>query len=122
QLYHPVLIMLAAGIGLVAVRVLAGRGAALGAVVMFLALRGTLTLIISFGLGRSLFHFPLYLPEALLVEAAALWVPRARPLRLAAVSGVLIGTVGLAAEWTWSHAWMPLPWHLSLLPEAAPFG
>ncbi len=122
QLYHPVLIMLAAGIGLVAVRVIGGRGAALGAALMFLALRGTLTLVISVGLGRSLFHFPLYLPEAILVEAAALRVARERLLRFALVSGALIGTVGLAAEWAWSHAWMPLPWHASLLPQAAVLG
>jgi len=122
QLYHPVLIMLAAGIGLVAVRVVGGRGAAVGAALVFLALRGTLTLIISVGLGRSVLHFPLYLPEAILVEVAALLISRERLLRFALVSGSLIGTVGLAAEWAWSHAWMPLPWHASLLPQAAVFG
>ena len=122
QLFHPVLIMLAAGIGLVAIRIVAGRGAAIGSALVFLVLRGTLTLVISVGLGRSLFHFPLYVPEALLVELVALRVARERPMRLALVSGALIGTVGLAAEWCWSHVWMPLPWHASLLPQAAVFG
>jgi len=122
QLYHPVLIMLAAGIGLVAVRMRAGRGSALGAAVFFLVIRSTLTLIISVGLGRSLLHFPLYLPEALLVEVVALRTGVERPLRFALASGALIGTVGLAAEWGWSHAWAVLPWHWSLLPEAAPLG
>ena len=122
QLYHPVLIMLAAGIGLVAVRLLAGRGSAIGSVLVFFAIRGTLTLLISVGLGRSLLHFPLYIPEALLVELVALRVSVARPMRFALTSGALIGTVGLAAEWWWSHAFMPLPWHASLLPEGAVFG
>jgi hypothetical protein len=122
MLFQPILIMLAAGIGLVAVRIRGGRGSALGAAVGFLAIRGLLTLVISFGLGRSLLHFPLYLVEALLVEAVALRIPRERPLRLALVSGALIGTVGLAAEWGWSHVFMPLPWHASLLPEAAVLG
>jgi len=122
QLYQPVLIMLAAGIGLVAVRVIGGRGAAVGAALVFLVLRGMLTLIISVGLGRSLLHFPLYVPEAILVEAAALLIARERLFRLAVVSGALIGTVGLALEWAWSHAWMPLPWHASLLPGAAILG
>jgi hypothetical protein len=35
---------------------------------------------------------------------------------------VLIGTVGLAAEWGWSHLWMPLPWPSAMLPEAAILG
>ncbi len=35
---------------------------------------------------------------------------------------MLIGTVGLAAEWAWSHVWMPLPWPAELFPEAAILG
>jgi hypothetical protein len=121
-LYQPVLIMLAAGAGLVAVRLKGGRGAALGAVLGFFALRGALTVVIAGGLGRSLLHFPLYLPEALLVELVALRIPRERPVRLALTAGAAIGTIGLAAEWGWSHLFMPLPWHASLLPEAAVLG
>jgi MFS family permease len=34
------------------------------------------------------------------------------------VAGVLIGTVGVAAEWGWSRIDMPLPWNAALLPEA----
>ncbi len=47
---------------------------------------------------------------------------RARPLTLGATAGVLIGTVGLAAEWGWSHLWMPLPWTTSMLLPAAILG
>jgi len=36
-----------------------------------------------------------------------------------AIAGALIGTVGLAVEWAWTHVWMPIPWNFSLLPEAA---
>src|SRR5947208_8583917 len=61
QLYHPVLIMLAASIALVAVRLRSGRGGALMAALFFLALRGGLTVLIGPGLGRSTLHFPLYL-------------------------------------------------------------
>jgi hypothetical protein len=121
-LYQPVLIMLAAGIGVVAVRVRAGRGGALGAVTFFLVARALLTLIIGPGFGRSLLHFPLYLPEALLVEVAALVVPRARQITLGLVSGALIGTIGLAAEWGWSQVWMPLPWRSNMWPEAGFLG
>src|SRR5439155_26980847 len=121
QLFHPVLIMLAASIALVAVRIRFGRGGALGAVVFFLAIRGTLTLLIGPWLGRTTLHFPLYLVEALVVEAVALRVPRERQLTVGLWAGLGIGTVGLAAEWAWSHVWMPLPWHASLLPAAAIF-
>ena len=33
-----------------------------------------------------------------------------------------IGTVGLAAEWGWSHVFMPLPWPSALFPEGALLG
>ena len=42
----------------------------------------------------------------------------AGPLALGAVSGLLIGTVGFAAEWGWSQFAMPFPWTADLLPEA----
>jgi hypothetical protein len=120
--YQPILIMLAAGVGLVAARIRLGRFGALQAVAAFLAIRGLLTLIIGPVIGGSTLHFPLYIAEAVLVEIAALAVPRDRPVTLGAVSGALIGTIGLAAEWGWSHVWMPLPWPSSLLPEAAILG
>src|SRR4051795_13218860 len=120
--YQPILIMLAAGIGLVTARIRAGRGGALGAVVMFLVIRGGLSLLIAPGLGRSTLHFPLYVVEALLVEGIAFAVSPRRQVTFGAVSGVLIGTVGLAAEWGWSHIWMPLPWTSALWPQAAILG
>src|SRR5919198_942482 len=46
QLYHPVMIVLAASIALVAVRIRGGRGSALGAVLFFVAVRGVLSLVI----------------------------------------------------------------------------
>lgn len=122
QLYHPVLLMLAAGIGLVAVRIRAGRSAALKAALFFLVVRGGLSLLVGPILGRTTLHFPLYVAEAILVEGAALMVPTHRQLSFGLVSGALVGTVGLAAEWGWSRVWMPLPWHASLLPEGAVLG
>ena len=114
--------MIAAGIGLVAARIRIGRFGALQAVASFLFVRGLLTLIIGPGIGATTPHFPLYIAEAILVELAAARIPRDRPLTLGAVSGLLIGTFGLAAEWAWSHVWMPLPWPSALLPEAAILG
>ncbi len=118
-LYHPVLIALAAGIGLVAARVRIGRGGALGATAFFLAVRIGLAVIIAVPLHRVFLHFPLYLAEAVLVELVALRIPRHRNLTLGAVAGGLIGTVGVAAGWAWTQVGMPIPWTTALLPEVA---
>lgn len=120
--FQPMLLMLAAGIGLVAVRIYAGRGAALGAAGFFVVMRGLLALAIGPVLGQSMPHFPLYIVEALVVEAVALRVSTDRPLRFGLIAGVGIGTLGLAAEWLWSHIWMPLPWTAGVFPEAAVLG
>ena len=120
--FGPVLIMFAAAVALVAMRLWLGRGAALGAVAFFLAIRGAITLVIGPVLGESTAHFPLYVAEALCVEAVGLLVPRERPLRFALWSGAAIGTIGLAAEWGWSHAWSPIPWPASMFPEGALLG
>ena len=121
--FQPIMIMVAAGVALVATRMWLGRGAALGAVAFFIAVRGTLALLVGPVLGETTPHLPLYIVEAALVELVALrMAPRARPLAFGAVCGALIGTVGLAAEWGWSHVWMPIPWPSELLPEAAILG
>ena len=121
-IFHPMLIMLAAGVGLVAARVWLGPGRALGAVAFFIAMRGGLALLVHGSLGESLPHFPLYIAEALVVEGVALLVSVKRPLLFGAVCGALIGTVGLAAEWGWSHVWMPIPWPAEILPETIALG
>jgi hypothetical protein len=46
-------------------------------------------------------------------------VSRDRPIRFGIYAGIGIGTLGLAAEWAWSHIWWELPWTSSMLPEAA---
>jgi len=115
MVFGPMLTMLAAGVALVAARVWLGRGAALGAALFFLAMRGLVALLVGPVLGEPTPHFPLYLVEALVVELAALRVRRPLPLALAASAG--IGSVGLAAEWGWTHVWMPLPWPAALAPE-----
>ena len=115
---EPVLIMIAGSIALTTARVRLGRGGALGAVAIFVLVRGVLTLLVGGALGRTMPHFPLYLAEAVLVELVALAVTPSKRLRFGAVCGVAIGTVGLAAEWGWSHIWGYLPWPSALWPEA----
>ncbi len=121
-LFHPALIALAAATALVLARVLGGRGAALGAVAFFLVIRGALTLLVGPGLGETVPHFPLYIAEAVLVEAVALRLGTDRPYRFALAAGGLIGTLGVLAEFGWSHVWMPLPWPAHMLPGAIAVG
>ena len=121
-LYHPVLLMLAASIALVAARVWMGRGGALMAVAGYLVVRGFLTIMVGVVFGQTLPHFPLYVVEAFMVEGAALLITTRRPVTYGAVAGLLIGTFGLAAEWGWSEVWMTMAWPASLLPEAVIFG
>jgi len=122
QVNHPLLIMLAAGIGLVTVRIRAGRGGALGATAFFLVLRVGLSVVIDPVLGRSLMHMPLYVVEAIVVELVAIRWSTRRQLDFGVRCGVAIGTVGLASEWAWSHVFMPLPWGRALWPEGAILG
>jgi hypothetical protein len=121
-LFEPMMIMLAAGVGLVAARLYAGRGAAIGAALFFLLARGALALIIGPVLGETTPHMPLYIVEALVVEAVALRVSSERPLAFGLWSGLGIGTVGLASEWAWSHFWMPIPWPSAAFPEVVLVG
>ena len=118
-LFEPMMVMLASGVALVAARIYAGRGAAIGAALFFLVARGGLALLIGPVLGETTPHLPLYIVEALVVEAVALRISTDRPLAFGLWSGLGIGTLGLAAEWAWSHIWMPIPWPAAAFPEAA---
>jgi hypothetical protein len=121
-LFEPMMVMLASGVALVAARIYAGRGAAIGAALFFLVARGGLALLIGPVLGETTPHLPLYIVEALVVEAVALRISTDRPLAFGLWSGLGIGTFGLAAEWAWSHIWMPIPWPGAVFPEAAVVG
>ena len=117
QLFQPILIALAASIALVAARLWIGPGGALGAVAFFWVVRGGVSLLVGPVFGETTPALPLYAVEGLCVELAALLLARQRPLAFGAVSGVLIGTVGFAGEYAWTHAVYRLPWEEALLPE-----
>jgi hypothetical protein len=116
-LFHPVLLALAAAIALVPARIRLGRGGALKAVAFFIIVRGILSLVVGPGFGHTTLHFPLYIAEALLVELVALRVSTGKSIAFGAWAGALIGSVGVAAEWGWSHVWMTMSWTPSLFPE-----
>ena len=107
---HPLMIAGAAGFALVAARLVGGKGAAIGAAVFFLVLRGVIALIVGPVLDEPLPSLPLYLGSAVLVELLALTSLLRNPLAFGAVAGLLVGTVGTAIEAGWSYLVMPLPW------------
>jgi hypothetical protein len=124
---HPVGIAMAAGIALVTARLVIGPFGALATVGFFILIRGAIFLIVGPMLGHTEPRFPLYLASAIVVELAAVVLLRSgrplgeRPVRFGAICGALIGTVGIAAEWGWTHVWFVHPWTASMLPEAALF-
>ncbi len=118
--YYPVLVMLAAGFVLTAARIALGPWGAFKTTLFYLGVRGFLILIVSTALNHTVVHFATYLIPALCVELAAVIAKPENRAKFALTSGVLLGTVGLAAE----LAWMPLTGWLevtpSLLPKAVP--
>ena len=114
--HQPLLIALAAGCALVAVRLWAGRGAAVLAAAFYLLVRGGVSVLVAGVIGELWAAVPLYFAEALCVEAAALLLAR-RPLALGAVSGVLIGTAGFGAEYAYGQVAFRLPWTPDIAAE-----
>jgi len=116
--FAPFLIAFAAGIALVAARLFIGRGGALATAAFFLVIRGLIALIVGPIFGEHTPTFPLYLGSAIVVELLALAVPLLRrPVVFGAVAGVLIGTVGFATEFGWSHIRSTLTWGSDILVE-----
>src|SRR4051794_5467455 len=121
QVWHPLLLAGSSSVCLVAARLRGGRGGALGAVTFYLVMTFFADFLVGGVIGRSWPSMPLYVVEALCVEAVGLRRgSAARPIRLGMLSGLLIGTVGFAAEYAWSHLAMPLPWHSVLIDEGLP--
>jgi len=120
QVWHPLLLAVAASTTLVAARLWTGRGGALLTVGIYLVERIVLTLLVG-GLGQTMPALPLFLAEALCVELAARALAAERhPLRFGAVAGALCGSVGFAAEYAWTHVASPYPWSPALLAEGVP--
>ena len=116
-LYHPVLVLVAASVGLTAARLVLGRGGAIRAALGFIGIRTIVALFVG-GLGYTAPHFPLYLAPALAVELAAWLLGTERLGRYAISSAAGVFTIGFAGEWGWTHVWARHPWEPSLLPAA----
>ena len=116
-IYEPLIIAITAGLALVAARTALGPWGAVAATLFFLLLRAVLALIIGGAMGHTTPRFPLFLGSALLVELAFWLAGRYGPLVVALLSGLLVGTMGMATEWAWGHLWSTVPWSTSMLPR-----
>lgn len=119
---QPILIAFGAALAFTVLRARRGPGTAFAALAVYLVIRGGIAWAVDQPLGEILGHFPLLIVEAVLVELVAFALGNKNRFRLGAVSGALIGTVGVVAEYAWSHVWMPIPWPSSMLPSALGFG
>ena len=122
QLYLPVLICLAGGFAMVATRLVLGPWWTLGIVAVNFTVEALQLLNYSGDDGLVQTRAGgVYVVSALVVEVVALaWGTRDR-LRFALLSGLGVGTIGLAGEWWWNQdAYQP--WKTSLLPEAVILG
>lgn len=115
---QPMLIAVAASIALVAARYALGPGGALGAAVLAIVLRGLVAVIVGPVLGAPTNWFPLYLGPALVVELLALTALFKRPVLFGLLAGAGIATFGLWIESWWIAAVYPVPWPMSMWPEA----
>lgn len=98
-LYLPVMIALAAGMGLVLARIALGPWGAVKAVIAYTIVRGFVSFVV---VGGALHHttpiFPLYIVSALVVEGAARWLGTDKRLKFALGAGALVGTVGMFGD------------------------
>jgi hypothetical protein len=117
-MFHPLLIAMAGALALIPVRYVFGAGAALLAVLFAAAVNAALTIFVGPLMGEITLHFPLYVAEGVMVELAALALLRRSAPAYVVASGVLIGTLGVLAEWGWTHVWFPLPWPDHLVAPA----
>ncbi|MCD9196748.1 hypothetical protein [Aeromicrobium wangtongii] len=117
MVFAPMMIVAAAGLTLVAARLYIGPGAAIGAAIFFLLMRGIISFIVTDVMGEAHHVFPLYLGSAVLVELLAISRLRNRPLAFGAVAGLLIGTVGLAIEKFWNDRVFQFPWSQDMWVE-----
>ena len=123
QLFHPILVMLAGGFAMVAIRLAIGPWWAIGiSTVSFGLMSGGLLDFGGEGEGPvDTRHGGIYIASALAVELVARLIGTERRLRFAVVSGLAVGTIGLAGEWAWNtRAYQP--WTEALLPEAVIYG
>lgn len=116
-LFAPILVSIAAGLGLLAFRLVHGAWWTLGLVAVNFLIQGSGLIGGDGGDPVETRFVGTFLASALVIELVARFAGTANRTRFAVLSGLGIGTVGLSAEWLWNQdAWQP--WGSAMLPEA----
>ncbi len=121
-LFQPALLAFTGALALVFGRAAVGRGGALAAAAVNIAISIGFVVFVAVIAGQATPHFSTYLPAALCVELAALLIAPRRLGAFAVLSGVLVGTLGTVGEAGWTHVWMPIPWPAHFVPSAIAIG
>ena len=122
QLFHPILLLLAAAFAFVPTRIVLGRGWAVAlALATFLPESiGLMSSTASDGFVPT--RTPgMFIASAIAVELAAALFGTERRLRFAITSGVGVATIGLAGEWWWNRN-ATQPWNGALMRDALVYG
>ncbi|MFC6151605.1 MULTISPECIES: hypothetical protein [Mumia] len=115
---RPMMIAAAAGLALVAARVVLGAFGAILAVLFYLVVRIGTAVFVGPVLGEAYNVFPAYLGTAVVVELLALAAPLyRRRLAYGAIAGLGISTLGLVLEGLWVQAAFILPWTSDMWAE-----
>jgi len=118
-LYLPILIAVAAGLGLVLSRLALGPWGAVKAVFAYLVIRGAIAFLVAVPLNETFPNFPTYLVAALAVEGVAFLVGTQNRLVFSLAAGAAAGTVGVAADLAWLNTLADVPATSASLPKAA---
>jgi hypothetical protein len=110
MVFAPMLVLFGGAMILVLARIWVGRFGALAALLLYIPVRTALVVFAGPITGTLSSTFPLFVVVALMVELAAVIVAPRRPVAFATVAGLLVGTVGLAAEWWWSTVFARYEW------------
>lgn len=117
HIFHPILLSLAAGFAIVAMRLVLGPWWALGITAANFAFEQGGLLEFGEDGAADTRAVGVFFVSAIAVEIVARIFGTRNRTRFAIASGLAIGTVGLAGEWVWNlEAWQP--WRTSMLRDA----
>ncbi|PTL59770.1 hypothetical protein [Paraconexibacter algicola] len=120
EIWMPMILAFGGAHTMVLARILGGRGGTFGALAVWMPMQVAMTLAIGGPLDTTMPAMPLFVAEALIIEAVAWRGLRGSPLRFGLVAGAGVGTIGLAANYAWTQVAYPVAWEPALLTEAIP--